>query len=141
MYLLDTNTLSELRKGNMRRVNPGVAAWGRKIDRRHQYLSVITVQETEMGILQIERDGRDPLKAETLRRWFEERVLGTFQGRILPIDLAVARRAAQLHAERSRPVNDTLIACTAFVHGLTMVTRNVRDFEEAGVRVLNPWEA
>ena len=103
------------------------------------YLSAISVQELETGVLLIER--RDEAQGAILRGWLENQVLPAFAGRILPVDTAVARRSAMLHVPDPRPVRDTLIAATALVHSMNIVTRNIKDFSYAGVRLINPWEA
>jgi hypothetical protein len=99
--------------------------------------SAIVVQELEIGVLQLER--RDLAQGAILRNWLDEYVLPTFVDRVLPIDTAVARRSARLHVPDPQPYRDGLIAATALVHGLTVVTRNVVDFETTGVPLLNPW--
>ncbi len=102
-------------------------------------ISVISVLELEIGILLIGR--RDKEQGAILRAWMDLHVLPTFSGRILAIDTDVARRCATLYVPNPRSDRDALIAATAFVHGLTMATRNVADFERTGVGVVNPWEA
>lgn len=138
MFILDTNVLSELRKVRLGRADPNVARWADSVDAADLYLSAITVQELEMGVLLAER--RDPPQGAMFRVWFESHVLPAFAGRILPVDAAVAKRSAALHVPDPRPAMDSLIAATALVHGLTVVTRNVADFESCGVLILNPWE-
>ena len=135
MFLLDTNVLSELRRRD--RTDPRVAAWADAVRPHDMFLSAITILEVEAGALMIER--RDPAQGAMLRAWIESRVLPAFEGRILPIDTAVARRCARLHVPKTRPERDALIAATALVHDMIVVTRNVADFEPAGVRVFNPW--
>ena len=137
MYLLDTNVVSELRKIRLGKADPHVAAWADSVEATDLYLSVITLQELEIGVLLAER--RDPAQGAVLRAWLDAHVLPAFNGRILSIDTAVAQRSAQLHVPDPRPVRDGLIAATALVHGMTVVTRNVADFELTGVVVLNPW--
>lgn len=139
MFILDTNVVSEIRKIRLGRADKNVAQWADSVDSVDLYLSAITVQELEMGVLLIER--RDPPQGAIFRTWFESHVLPAFAGRILPVDTAVARRSAALHVPDPRPVIDSLIAATALVHGMTVVTRNVADFESSGVSFLNPWEA
>ncbi len=138
MFILDTNVVSELRKVRLGRADPNVARWADSVDAADLYLSAITVQELEMGVLLAER--RDPPQGAMFRVWFESHVLPAFAGRILPVDAAVAKRSAALHVPDPRPAMDSLIAATALVHGLTVVTRNVADFESCGVLILNPWE-
>ncbi len=137
MYLLDTNVVSELRKIRVGKADSQVAAWADSVDAADLYLSVITVQELEIGILLAER--RDPTQGAVFRAWLNKQVLPAFAGRILAVDMAVAQRSAQLHVPNPRPVRDGLIAATALVHGMTVVTRNVDDFEPTGVAVFNPW--
>ena len=138
MFILDTNVVSELRKVRLGRADPNVVRWADSVDAADLYLSAITVQELEMGVLLAER--RDPPQGAMFRVWFESHVLPAFAGRILPVDAAVAKRSAALHVPDPRPAMDSLIAATALVHGLTVVTRNVADFESCGVLILNPWE-
>jgi predicted nucleic acid-binding protein len=137
MYLLDTNVVSELRKVVGRRADPNVAAWQATVNPVSMFVSVIVIQELELGVLLIE--ARDPTQGKVLRAWFEMHVLPVFEERTLVVDTAVARECARLHAKAPRPVRDSLIAATALVHGLTVVTRNVKDFTPTGVRVLDPW--
>lgn len=137
-YLLDTNLVSELRK-RPGLIDGNVAAWGATQEADQQFLSAITVFEVELGILQVER--RDALQGRMLRGWFETSVLGAFARRTLAVDTEVARRAAGLHVPDPRPERDAYIAATALVHGLTVATRNVGDFEPLGVTVINPWIA
>jgi hypothetical protein len=137
MYLLDTNVVSELRKVRLGRADPGVARWADSVNASNLYLSVVTVQELEMGVLQMLR--RDPVQGAVLRTWLDMQVVPAFGQRILPVDLAVAQRSAALHVPNPRPVRDGLIAATALVHSMTVVTRNVVDFRPCGVPVLNPW--
>jgi predicted nucleic acid-binding protein len=137
MLLLDTNVVSELRKVRLGKADAQVARWAEGVDAADLYLSAITVQELEIGVLRVER--RDPEQGAVLRAWLDSRVLPAFASRILPIDTAVALRSARLHLPDPRPIHDGFIATTALVHGMTVVTRNVADFEPMGVRTLNPW--
>ena len=137
MYLLDTDVTSELRKAPKGRADPRVVAWARSVSTTHLYLSVITVQEIEIGILRMER--RDPAQGMELREWFDEKLLPTFRERILPIDQEIARRSATLHVPDPRPVRDAFIAATALVRGFTVVTRNVKHFDPMGVARIDPW--
>lgn len=139
MYLLDTVVVSELRRARSGRAHPGVAAWAEATPAAELFVSVITLQEIEIGVLLMER--RDDAQGTVLRRWYEGTVLPGFNGRLLAVDAAVARRSAPLHVPDPRPVRDGLIAATALVHGLTVVTRNAADFAPTGVPLLNPWEA
>ena len=139
MYLLDTNVVSELRKVRAGKADAQVALWADSVDAADLYLSVISVQELEIGVLLAER--RDATQGVVLRAWLNGHVLPAFADRILSVDTAVARRSAQLHVPDPHPVRDGLIAATALVHGMTVVTRNVADFESTGVQLLNPWDA
>ena len=138
MFLLDTNVVSELRKVKTGKADRSVAAWSDSADAGELYLSAVTIEELEIGVLGIER--RDRVQGELFRRWMDEQVLPTFADRILPIDTTVARRSARLHVPDPRPIRDGFIAATALAHGLILVTRNVGDFEPMGVRLLNPWD-
>ena len=138
MFILDTNVVSELRKIRLGRADENVARWADSVDSVDLYLSAVTVQELEMGVLLIER--RDPPQGAIFRTWFESHVLPAFAGRILPVDTAVAKRCAALHVPDPRPAMDSLIAATALVHGMTVVTRNEADFQASGVLLFNPWK-
>jgi predicted nucleic acid-binding protein len=143
IYLLDTNVVSELRKN---RVAPGktgnadrhVMAWAKSVPAESMFLSTVSILEIEMGVLLMER--RDPPQGAILRIWMEDRVLPAFAGRILPVDTAIAKRCAALHVPDPRSYRDSLIAATAMVHGMTVATRNISDFEPTGVALLNPWQ-
>lgn len=137
MFLLDTNAVSELRKVRLGKADPGLARWADAVATTDLYLSVVTLQELEIGVLLAER--RDGAQGAVLRKWLEERVLPAFDGRVLPVDIPVARCSARLHVPDPRPVRDALIGATGLVHGMTVVTRNLRDFEPTGVALLNPW--
>ena len=92
----------------------------------------------EIGVLLAER--RDPSQGAHLRDWLTRQVLPAFSGRLIPVDAAVAQCSARLHVPNPRPFRDSLIAATALVHQMIVVTRNVADFESLGLRLLNPWE-
>lgn len=133
MFLLDTNVVSELRRRGQ--AHPAVRAWAESVPSADLRLSVITALELDIGVRLKART--DPDQAARLAAWVE-RVLTRYP--VLAVDLPVARRAAVLHVPDPRPERDTLIAATALVHQLTVVTRNVRDFEATGVTLLNPWD-
>jgi predicted nucleic acid-binding protein len=137
MYLLDTNVVSELRKTNTNKADRAVTAWARSIAAESMFLSAISVLELERGTLLMER--RDASQGAMLRAWMENLVMPSFAGRILPVDTPVALRCAALHVPDPKSYRDALIAATALVHGMTVVTRNVSDFEPTGVAILNPW--
>jgi toxin FitB len=139
MFVLDTNVLSELRKIRSGKADPHVAEWADSVDAVSLHISVIAVLELEIGILQLER--KDPQQGKVLRTWLNTLVLPEFNGRIFPVDTAVAIRCARLHVLDPRAERDALIAATALVHGMTVVTRNIADFEATGVPLLNPWDA
>ena len=138
MYLLDTNVVSELRKIRLGKADRHVADWADGMDATDLYLSVISIQELEIGALLAER--RDPSQGAVFRAWLDGHVLPAFTNRILAVDTAVAQRSARLHVPDPRPVRDGLIAATALVHRMVVVTRNVADFQPMGVDLLNPWQ-
>jgi predicted nucleic acid-binding protein len=138
MFLLDTNVISELRPSRSRHPHPQVASWAASVSAERQYLSTIVLLELQVGVLRKERT--DTAQGMVLRRWLEQNILPTFASHILPIDAEVARRCAALMVPDPRSYRDALIAATALFHGLTLVTRNVRDFQCTGVRLLNPWQ-
>jgi predicted nucleic acid-binding protein len=139
MFVLDTNVVSELRKIRSGKADPQVARWADSVDAGSLHLSAISILELEIGILQVER--KDSGQGAMLRAWLETRVLPEFSGRIFAIDTAVAQRCARLHVPDPRAERDALIAATALVHGMTVVTRNLSDFASTGVPLLNPWDA
>jgi hypothetical protein len=136
MLLLDTNVISEVRKRNC---HPNVLAWMATEPTEAMHISAITVLEIQRGISQLALRG-DETQAAILNRWLEEMVLSAFEGRILPIDHRVARRAAQLPWADARDYRDPIIAATALLHGAKVVTRNTRHFEASGVPLVNPWD-
>jgi predicted nucleic acid-binding protein len=135
MFLLDTNVISELRRPE--RADGNVVAWAGAISAASFFLSAISILEIELGALQIAR--RDAAQGAVLRAWIDDQILPRFEGRILAVDTAVAQRCARLHVPDPRSERDAVIAATAIVHGLTVVTRDVADFEPMGVALLNPW--
>ncbi len=138
MFLLDTNTISELRKVELRRADTNVAAWERLHKPSELYVSVVTLLEIETGILRLAR--KDLHQAQILRQWRDTHVLSFFEGRIFDIGQDIIMQCAKLNVPDPRPPHDALIAATALVHGLTIVTRNTADFVRMGVKLLNPWE-
>jgi predicted nucleic acid-binding protein len=136
-HLLDTNVVSELRKVGDGKADPNVTKWVGAQDSNDLFISAITILELERGILGIQR--RDADQGSRLRRWMDGRVRPEFAERILPIDDAVATRCAHLHIPDRRNKADALIAATALVHGLTVVTRNVQDFGGTNLIIIDPW--
>jgi predicted nucleic acid-binding protein len=139
MYLLDTNVVSELRKARSGKADKNVAAWADSVAASSLYLSAISILELETGVLLAER--RDRRQGAMLRAWLNQQVLPAFAGRVLAVDTAVAQCCAQLHVPDPRADRDALIAATALVHGMTVITRNVDDFKPTGVAMVNPWES
>ena len=135
MFVLDTNVVSELRKA---RADRNVTAWASALPAASLYISVITVLELELGIRLLER--RDPKQGAMMRAWMDGHLRTTFAGRVLPVDTAVAVECARLHVPDRRAERDALIAATALVHRMKLVTRNVADFQHMGVDLVNPWE-
>lgn len=133
-FLLDTNVVSELRKGE--RANAGVREWIASVEGDDFALSVLVVGEIRLGILRVGR--RDAETAARLTAW-ASRLERAYRGRTLPVDVEVARIWARLNAERPLPVIDSLQAATALAHGLTLVTRNVGELRDTGVPVHNPF--
>ena len=138
MYLLDTNVISELRKAKSDKADKNVVAWANTVSATSLFLSVITILELETGILLIER--QDPKQGAVLRSWLNSHVLPAFSDRTLVMDTAVAQRCAKLHIPDPRSDRDAIIAATAMIHDLTVVTRNVDDFLPTGVAIVNPWQ-
>src|SRR3974377_2003519 len=135
MYLLDTDVISELRR---RRRNRNVVAWISNVSAADLFLSVVTIGEIELGIAR--QRVRNPSFAQDLTAWFEV-TLRAYGERILPLTVGIARRWGRLAAQLGNKQLDLAIAATALEHGLTVVTRNVSDYEPAGVPILNPFNA
>ena len=138
MFLLDTNVISALRKANEQGEDSRLADWARREQADQMYLSVISAFELEIGVLRLER--RDPRQGRRLREWLELQVLESFRDRILDVDLDVVRCCAELNVPDPKSERDSLIAATALIHQMTVVTRNERDFKHCSVDVINPWE-
>jgi predicted nucleic acid-binding protein len=139
MYLIDTNVISEFRKASKGKADRQVTTWANSVPAESMFLSAVCILEMEMGTLLMERG--DPKQGAILRAWMEDHVLPSFAGRILVVDTPVALRCAALHVPNPCSYRDSLIAATALVHGMTVVTRNTADFKTTGVGVLNPWQA
>lgn len=133
-YLIDTNVISELRKG--RRADPAVQRWIAAVEGKELALSVLVLGEIRLGV--VRRSRRDPRSAPHLDAWFA-RVERAYRGRTLPVDEEVAEVWAHLNEGRTLPVVDGLQAATAVVHGLTFVTRNTKDLQGVQVPLLNPF--
>jgi toxin FitB len=125
-----------MRRISAGRGNPNVVGWFKAVDHSALYLSVITVLELELGCQLIER--RDAAQGAVLRRWLRGLLEG-YRDRIIAIDSDIATRAASLHVPNPRESHDALIAASALIQRLVVVTRNVNDFEVDGLRVINPW--
>ena len=134
MYLLDTPIVTELRKAKSGQTDAGLIRWAGGVARQNLFISALSLLELEAGVAQAER--RDKQAAEGLRGWLDGHVVTAFDGRILPVDAAVARRRATVAIADAR---DALMAATAQVHGLTLVTRNVAAFKSGKVKLFNPW--
>ena len=135
-WLLDTNVLSEIRKRE--RANPRVQAWLADTPEDDLFTSALVIGEVRRGVELMRR--RDVPSALALEQWLA-RLKTTFSDRVLPIDARVAERWAMLNVPDRLPTVDSLLAATALVHDITLVTRNVRDFERTGVPLLDPWTA
>ena len=133
-YLLDTNVVSELRRS---RRDPAVVAWFEAIAPQQTFLSALVVGEIRKGVARLEQ--RDAVQAAHLEAWLIE-LHSSFDDRVLPVDTAVADRWGWMQAAKPFPVLDGLMAATAIVHDLTLVTRNVQHVADSGARLLNPWE-
>jgi toxin FitB len=138
MFLLDTNVVSELRKARAGKANQGVSDWAAGVPAVLMFISVISLHKLEHGVLLAER--KDPEKGAVLRAWLDDSVVPAFADRILPVDTETALRSAALHVPNPAPFRDAFIAATALVHGMTVVTRNNKDFDRIeNLVVLNPW--
>ena len=138
MFVLDTNVVSELRKVRSGKANPGVAAWAEKVASAQLFISAITIHELEHGVLLMERS--DPAQGALLRAWLDQSVAAAFKNRVLPVDERVARRAAALHVPDPAPFRDALIGATALVNDMTVVTRDLKDFQRFdALDLINPW--
>ena len=135
MHLLDTNVVSVFRR--IDKAPQQIVEWAASVDAEDFYLSVITIMEIEQGILSKARN--DEAQAALYRGWLNDDILVRYEDRILAVDLSVALRCASLHVPDPKSERDALIAATALVHGLTIVTRNEADFKSTGVQIINPW--
>ena len=133
--LVDTNVISEVRKGD--RCDRNVAAWYASVDDDDLYLSVLVIGEIRRGIAGVR--GRDPARAELYAAWLDE-VREAYEGRILPVTEEIAETWGDMNAHRRLPAVDSLLAATAQAHGLVLITRNVADIAATGVAALNPFD-
>ena len=138
MFLLDTSVISESRKLQSGKADANVTRWLQSTSPAQTFISVFTVFELELGVRLKER--QDNAQGKVLRYWLETVVLPGFDNRVLGADVEVARRCAGLHVPDPASERDAWIAATALQHGLTIVTRNVADFQRTGVKWLNPWD-
>jgi len=136
MFLFDTNVISELRRPD--KADRNVSTWANSLPAASVFISAVSILEIERGALRIAR--KDAAQGAILRAWIDQQILVRFDGRILAVDATVAQRCARLHVPDPRAERDALIAATALVHGLTVATCNVADFEPTGVALINPWE-
>ena len=138
MYLLDTNIISELKKLDSGKIHPQVQRWAYSINLMQTKISVVSITEIRTGILSLARKGQ--AQAASLDNWFTNRLLPAYRTRTVSVDTEVALICAQLHIPAKRPINDAYIAATAIAHNLTLVTRNVRDFQGLPLMLENPFE-
>ena len=134
-FLLDTNVVSELRK---KRPHPGVAAWSDRHEAADFFISSLVIGEVRAGVEKLRR--RDPRRADDLDAWLDDLCVA-FSDRVLPVSIEVAQEWGRLRARVGGPPIDSLMAATAGVHRLTLVTRNVGDFAGAGLSVVNPFDS
>lgn len=137
MFLLDTNVIFELRKASTNKAEKNVVEWATQQSVGSMFISAISILEIEMGILQKER--KDPAQAAILRTWLNSHVLKAFSDRILPLDTSVAIQCAKLHVPNPKSERDAMIGATAKVHGMTLITRNIKDFRHMDLNIFNPW--
>lgn len=134
-FLLDTNVVSELRRGA--KCDARVAAWQAAQSPEACHLSVISLMEIRLGIELARR--RDPKHGQILQTWYATKLRFAFSKRTLPVTPEIAEKCAELNAGRTRPFRDSLILATALIHNLVVVTRNTKDFIDSPAHVLNPW--
>ena len=135
---LDTNTVSEIRLVSSGRANTHFAKWIQQIDSRLCWTSVVVLMELERGIMRMER--KDPTQGRYLRAWFNTTVRPLFENRILKIDRTTAQICAKLHVPNQRPESDAWIAASCIQHNLPLVTRNIADFQNLNIELINPFE-
>lgn len=138
MLLLDTNVVSELGKVASGKAHPNVVVWNETVDPAETFICSVVLHELEMGVRLVEHN--DVAAGRVLRNWLDNIVLTAFSGRILPLDDSIAIQAARLHVPDPKPINDAYIAATALTRRMTLVTRNIKDFDSMGVTLVNPWD-
>lgn len=140
MYLLDTNVVSEMRKIPLGKANVGVERWAFSKAPEDWFLSSVVLLELKQGALLAQHNG-DLVKAKTLNKWIDEYIVKEFAGRVLPVTEAIALACAPLHVPNRRDKHDALIGATALVHGLILVTDNVKHFSDVdALQICNPFE-
>lgn len=135
-FLLDTNVVSEFRKAH--NANENTRQWQSCYSASQLWLSVISLMEIKIGIVRAER--KDYPFSQVLSKWYDDSLLPAYHGRILEVSLEVAEIRASFESQRTLPYSDALIAATAKLHDLTLVTRNIKDFQGLGIELANPWE-
>jgi toxin FitB len=138
MFLLDTNIISETRKLGTNRIDHKAALWLASVDVEATFLSAMTIFELERGVQQMER--RDAKQGAVLRRWLDDQIMVAYENRTLPLSRDMALVCASLHIPDPKSERDAWIAATAINAELTLVSRNVSDFANMGVMLLNPFE-
>lgn len=138
MYLLDTNIISESRKLGTSRIDPRAARWFAQVDVETTFVSAMTIFELERGVQQMER--RDATQGSALRRWLDDQIMTAYENRTLPLSRAVALVCAGLHIPDPKSERDAWIAATAIDAELTLISRNVSDFANMSVELINPFE-
>ena len=138
MYLLDTNIISESRKLGTSRIDPRAARWFAQVDVETTFVSAMTIFELERGVQQMER--RDATQGSALRRWLDDQIMTAYENRTLPLSRAVALVCAGLHIPDPKSERDAWIAATAIDAESTLISRNVSDFANMSVELINPFE-
>ena len=138
MLFLDTNVVSEIRLVSSGKANLRFTEWVKQMDTRHCWTSAVVLMELERGILRMER--KDPVQGDNLRYWFNTTVRSLFENRVLKIDRTTAQICAKLHVPNMRSENDAWIAASCIQHNLPLVTRNVMDFQNLDIELINPFD-
>lgn len=138
MLFLDTNVVSEIRLVSSGKADLRFIEWVKQMDTRHCWTSAVVLMELERGVLRMER--KDPVQGGNLRYWFNTTVRSLFENRVLKIDHTTAQICAKLHIPNKRPENDAWIAASCIQHNLSLVTRNVADFQNLDIELINPFD-